>query len=127
IQTNSFTLIDAFNQFWKAYEDGDRRSLGCAAITYFYLCRIWNGTGRAVSFRRQNTLICAELMISKPSLERHRNVLMEYGLIDFFSNGKGDTNISYRIMELQTGQEGVKKENNITSPVTSPITTGDTN
>lgn len=122
---NTFTLIDAFNQFWTACEDGDRRALSCAGLTYFYLCRVWNATGRSISFRRQNTLICAELAISKPTLERHRNVLKQYGLIDFFSKGKGDPNILYTILELRKQPEVVKKVNNITTPVTTPVTTHD--
>ena len=133
---NTFTLINAFNQFWTVCEDGDRRALSCAGLTYFYLCRVWNATGRSISFRRQNTLICAELLISKPTLERHRNTLKQYGLIDFFSKGKGDPNIIYTILELNDQSEGeekdnnnttevVKKSNNITSGVTSPVTSGD--
>ena len=144
---NTFTLIDAFNQFWTACEDGDRRALSCAGLTYFYLCRVWNATGRSISFRRQNTLICAELLISKPTLERHRNVLKQYGLINFYSKGKGDPNIIYTILDLNSQSEEakqannitykvtekennitteeVKKANNITSGVTSPVTSGD--
>ena len=119
MQPNTFTLIDAFNQFWTAYEHGDRRALSCAGLTYFYLCSVWNATGRDVLFRRQNNLICADLMISKPTLERHRNVLKQAGLIDFFSKGKGDVNITYKIMELRPPPEELKKEKNITSPVPS--------
>ena len=133
---NTFTLINAFNQYWTVCEDGDRRALSCAGLTYFYLCRVWNATGRSISFRRQNTLICAELLISKPTLERHRNVLKQYGLIDFFSKGKGDPNIIYTILEFSDQPEGeekennnitevVKKSNNITSGVTSTVTSGD--
>lgn len=122
---NSFTLIDAFNQFWKACEDGDRRALSCAGLTYFYLCRVWNATGRSISFRHQNTLVCANLNISKPTLEKHRNILKQAGLIDFFSKGKGDPNIYYKILEARTQSEEVKKENNFTSSFTSPFTSED--
>lgn len=121
---NSFTLIDAFNQFWKVCEDGDRRSLTSAGLTYYYLCNVWNTCGRPISFRRQNTLICAELQISKPTLERHRNILKQAGLIDFFSKGKGDPNIGYKIEEVKFSDKWeVKKEKNITTPVTTPVTT----
>ncbi len=147
MQSPPCTLIDAFNQFWTAYEIDNRRALSCACLTYFYLCRVWNATGRSISFRRQNNLICAELMISKPALERHRNVLKQSGLISFFSKGKGDPNITYSILEFHSqamqakkanyipSPEGEKehnittreaeKEQNITSPVTSPVTSRD--
>jgi hypothetical protein len=97
----------------------------CAGLSYFYLCRVWNSTGRSISFRRLTTVICAELMISKPTLERHRNVLKQYGMIEFISKGKGDQNISYKTLELRNSPEEVKKEYNITSPVTSPVTSAD--
>lgn len=123
---NSFTLIDAFNNFWKVCENGDRRSLTSAGLTYYYLCNVWNTCGRPISFRRQNTLICAELGISKPTLERHRNILKQAGIINFFSKGKGDPNITYQILRVESSKEillpEVKKENNITSHVTSPVT-----
>ncbi len=123
---NTFTLLDAVNQFWKVLENGDRRSLTSAGLTYYYLCNVWNGCGRPISFRRQNTLICAELEVSKPTLERHRNILKQAGLIDFFSKGKGDPNITYKILEvIKLSYSQQKKENNITTPVTTPVTTGD--
>ena len=119
---NTFTLIDAFNQFWTACEDGDRRSLSCAGLTYFYLCKVWNTTGRLLSFRRQNAMICAELCISKPTLNYHRNVLKQSGLIDFFSKGKGDPNITYKILERKLKNEVVKKDNNFTTSFTTSLT-----
>ncbi len=123
---NSFTLLDAVNQFWKLCEGGDRRSLTSAGLTYFYLCNVWNTCGRPISFRRQNTLFCAELEMSKPTLERHRNILKQAGLIDFFSKGKGDPNITYKIIEVKNFYyKEVKKENIITTPVTSDVTTPD--
>lgn len=123
IVVNTFTLIDAINQFWKVCEDGDRRALTCAGLTYYYLCNVWNACGRPLSFRRQNTLICAELFLSKPTLDRHRNILKQAGLIDYFSKGRGDPNIFYRIIEVRATSREVKKEQNITSAVTSPVTT----
>ena len=152
MQTVSFTLFDAFNQFWAVCEDGDRKALSKAAATYFYLCKVWNTTGRNASFRRLGTIVCAELVISKPTFERHRKVLQQYGLIEFISAGRGDTNISYKILDVknqkstainyqQTAKkyppeytpevtEEVKKETTtkqekgkiFTSPVTSSIT-----
>ena len=120
---NSFTLIDAFNQYWTVCGNGNRRSLSCAGLTYFYLCSVWNTTGRSISFRRQNNLICAELSISKPTLEKHRNILKQAGLIDFFTKGSGDPNISYKIIPLVKKIPGeVKKENNLTSSFTSSFT-----
>ena len=63
--------------------------------------------------------------IPKQNQRRHRNVLKQYGLIDFFSKGKGDPNILYTILELRKQPEVVKKANNITTPVTTPVTTHD--
>lgn len=120
---SSFTLIDAINQFWKVCGDGDRRALTCAGLTYYYLCNVWNSCGRPISFRRQNTLVCAELFISKPTLDKHRNTLKQHGLIDFFSRGKGDPNIAYKILEV--GFEEVKKQKNFTTSFTSPFTSDD--
>lgn len=121
MQLNSFTLIDAFNQFWKACQQDDRQSLNCAGLTYFYLCSVWNGTGRPALFRRQNTLICAELDISRPALVRHRNTLKRNGLIDFFSKGKGDPSISYTILDLRALPEVVTKEHNVPSDVPTHV------
>ena len=104
---NQFTLIDAFKQFWMITEFGERAALSHAGLTYFYLCHVWNSTGRSASFRRLNTIICAELMISKPTLVRHREILKSAGLISFSSTGKGDANITYQIldMRLHSGEE----------------------
>lgn len=140
-------MIDAVNQFWKVCENGDRRSLTSTGLTYFYLCNVWNTCGRPISFRRQNNLICSELNISKPTMERHRNFLKQCGLIDFFSKGKGDPNITYRIIDVFGSEKGikyvpqppdllpdsskkillpeVKKEKFFTTPVTSSFTTSD--
>ena len=110
MQTGSFTLIDAFNQFWAVCEEGDRKSISCAGLTYFYLCRVWNTTGRSASFKKLSTIICAELLISKPTLDRHRQVLQEYGLIEFTSGGSGNLNTTYQILDIKTH----KKDNVIT-------------
>ena len=122
---DNLTLIDAFNQFWTACGDGDRRALSCAGLTYFYLSKVWNATGRPLSFRRQNTVICAELCISKPTLESHRNTLRQSGLIDFHSKGRGDPNITYKILARKPFIEEVKKANNFTTSFTSSFTTND--
>ena len=127
------TLIDAINQFWQAVENNDRRSLTSAGLTYGYLCHVWNGCGRPALFRRQNNLICAELCISKPTLDRHRQILKNAGIIDFYSKGKGDANITYKILEYTSSKERSKnillptdkKEKNFTTCVTSPVTTHD--
>src|SRR6187455_2237996 len=72
---NQFTLINAFKQSWAVSEFGERPALSHAGLTYFYLCHVWNSTGRSASFRRLNTIICAELVISKPTLARHLEIL----------------------------------------------------
>ena len=138
---NRLTLIDAFNQFWIVVEDTGTQSLNQAGFTYFYFVKIWNGCGRPCNFRRQNNLICAELNISRPTLDRHRQILQEAGLIAFCSAGKGDHSISYSINHRMHHKMEREKENNFTSPdvthdvkkeslmvvdVTSPITSPDT-
>ena len=138
---NRLTLIDAFNQFWIVGEDTEIQSLNRAGFTYFYFVKIWNGCGRPGTFRRQNNLICAELNISRPTLDRHRQILQEAGLIAFCSAGKGDFSISYSINHRMQHKMEREKENYLTSydvihdvkkeslmvvDVTSPVTTSDT-
>lgn len=119
------TYIDAINQFWKVWENGNRRSLNASMCLYFYLCKIWNTSGRPLSFRRQNTELMASIMISKPTLESQRNTLKQHGLIEFISKGKGDPNISYQILEVKNIYfQEVKKEKKITSDFTSDFTSG---
>lgn len=122
-EKKEFTLIDAYEQFWIALENGERRSLTTAYCTYGYLIHVWNGCGRPVSFRRQNTLICSELCLSKPTLDRHRNILKLAGLINFFSKGKGDANIFYEILVVKKLYYLPEKEKNVTTPVTTSVTT----
>src|SRR5947209_4985669 len=105
-----FTLIDAFKQFWTVTEFGERAALSHAGLTYFYLCHVWNSTGRSASFRRLNTIICAELMISKPTLVRHREILKHAGLISFSSKGKGDANITYQILDTRLHRREEREE-----------------
>lgn len=125
---HGLTLIDAFNQFWTLCENGDRRTLTCVGLTYYYLCNVWNTSGRPISFRRQNTLICAELGISKPTLESHRNKLKQAGLIDFYTKGKGDPNITYEILDARSSKKtllpNAEKLKNFTSDFTSDFTSG---
>ena len=152
MQTVSFTLFNAFNQFWAVCEYRDRKAISKTAATYFYLCNIWNTTGRNSSFRRLGTIACAERVISKPTFERHRKVLQENGLIEFTSAVRGDTNITYTILDVKNQKptainyqktakvylmeytpevtEEVKKETTteqekekiFTTPVTTPVT-----
>jgi hypothetical protein len=118
------------NQFWQIWENVDKRSLTCVGL-YFYLVKVWNACGRPNIFRRQNTLVCAELSMSKPTLMNTRNWLKQVGLVDFHSKGKGDENISYEIINIGAEvkkiyfKPEVKKENNFTSHFTSPFTSAD--
>ena len=122
MQASSFTLIDAFNQFWTVCEEGDRKAISCAGLTYFYLCRVWNTTGRAVSFRKLNTIICAELLISKPTFNRHRQVLQANGLIEFISGGSGNLNITYRILDIKSQKKDSTSSDERTPEVTQEVT-----
>lgn len=115
------------NQFWQIWENVGGRSLTCIGL-YFYLCKVWNASGRPNIFRRQNNKVIADLGISKPTLTTNRNWLKQVGLIDFHSKGKGDENISYEIINVNKEvkkiyfKPEVKKENNFTSPFTSSFT-----
>ena len=137
---NKFTLIDGFNQFWILVENTGIHSLRNAGFTYFYLLKIWNATGRPNSFKRQNKLVCAELGISRPTLDRHRDTLRQLGLLQFTSSGNGDPNICYQIPVRSDQEIARENDNNFTSPdvtqevkmenfvatdVTSPLTSGD--
>jgi hypothetical protein len=117
---NQFTLIDAFKQFWTICEFGERQTLSHVGLTYFYLCHVWNSTGRSASFRRLNTIICAELVISKPTLVRHREILKSAGLISFSSKGKGDANITYQILDARL--EKVERMEEVTREVIPVVT-----
>lgn len=127
-----FTIIQANEQFWILIKNnGNRRSLTSAYLLYGHLVHLWNGCGRPASFKRQTNLICAECCISKPTLERQRQILKNSGLIDFYSKGKGDPNITYVIKNLGLipGSKNSllpdEKLKNFTSSVTSPVTSAD--
>ena len=122
MQASSFTLIDAFNQFWTVCEEGDRKSITSAGLTYFYLCRVWNTTGRGVSFRKLSTIMCAELLISKPTLDRHRNTLQAYGLIEFISEGSGNMNTFYKILDIKSQKNDSTNTNEIKQEVIQEVT-----
>jgi hypothetical protein len=124
---NTFTLINATEQFWIVLKtNGNRRSLTSAYLLYGYLCHQWNGCGRPASFKKQTNIICAEINLSKPTLDRQRQILKNAGLIDFVSKGKGDPNITYQIKEVTNFYyTEMKKEKNFTSPVTSGVTSDD--
>jgi len=95
---NAFTFEDAVLQFWVAWEKEGRKELTSTGLTYFYLCNIWYHSKMPPTFQRKNTLICAELDISRPTFDRHRAILKKNGLIDFSSTGKGDSNTRYSIV-----------------------------
>lgn len=128
---NTFTLINATEQFWDVLErNGHRRSLTSAYLLYGYLCHHWNGCGRPASFKVQNNLVCACIGLSGPSLIRQRQILKNAGLIDFKTRGKGDTNITYEILKCYQRSKNIlllpdENEKNFTSPVTSPVTSHD--
>lgn len=121
-------FTSAMNQFWTVLEEnGNRRSLTSAYLLYGHLVHLWSSCGRPASFRRLNTLICSTLSISKPTLDRQRQILKSAGLIEFFSKGKGDQNITYIIKNAESSSKNIlllnaEKLKNITSPVTSPVT-----
>jgi hypothetical protein len=136
LEKKDFTLIDAFNQFWLVWENADRRSLTCMGL-YYYLCNVWNACGRPNVFRHQNNKILVELGVTAPTLGSARNWLRQSGLIEFHSKGKGDSNISYEILNVQkevkkiyyrpekppeNPEKEVKKENGFTSDFTSHFT-----
>ena len=113
--------IDQINLFWRKHEED---MFGPTEIAlYFHLLDISNKSNWTNPFKRRNTKICADLGIAKATLDRARNRLKQSGIIDFFSKGKGDTNIVY---VLNNEEKYRKKFKNNTSPDTTVDTTVDT-
>lgn len=87
--------LEQKNYFWRVY---DAHSLGQAEIAlYFHLLEICDKCNWVNPFKRQNTKICAQLNMSKKTLEKTRNKLQQVGLIAIDGMGKGSTNIRYEI------------------------------
>lgn len=91
--------IELINNFWRT---NDEKSIGTVAgMLYFHLLDISNKQNWRNPFNRQNTKICADLGITNPTLLKARNELKQRGLIEFFSKGKGDTNVKYEINNVK--------------------------
>lgn len=128
--------IEQINHFWHKHEE---HMFGSTEIAlYFHLLNICNKCNWVNPFKRRNTLICAQLGIAKATLDRSRFKLQQAGMIDYQSNGKGDSNIKYIIVtpngkyqmkfKNDTSNESAKSEkfNNNTSSDTSNEATVET-
>lgn len=87
--------LEQKNFFWRIY---DAHSLGQAEIAlYFHLLEICDKCNWVNPFKRQNTKICAQLNMSKKTLEKTRNRMQQVGLITIDGMGKGSSNIRYEL------------------------------
>ena len=84
--------IDLIKNFWQLH-DVEVFPANSIAL-YFYLLEVNNKLLWKTSFKRNNSKICADLGMSKPTLNKSRNRLKQAGLIDFKTKN-GDANVSY--------------------------------
>lgn len=84
--------IDLINNFWQLH-DVEVFPANSIAL-YFYLLDVNNKLLWKTSFKRNNSKICADLGMSKPTLNKSRNRLKQAGLIDFKTRN-GDANVTY--------------------------------
>jgi hypothetical protein len=86
--------IELIKKFWVTHE---LESFSTNAIAlYFHLLEINNITLWKYSFKRNNSKVCADLGISKTSLDNARNRLKQSGLIDF-KTINGSPNVIYTL------------------------------
>lgn len=103
--------IELINLFWSRYDEHELSATD--ALLYFHLMDICNKCNWCNPFKRRNTVVCAQLRMSKSTFLRCRDALKAANLIDFDSAGKGDNNITYRL--ITTNQKNQKKSKNYTS------------
>lgn len=87
--------IELINNFWRKHEEHPIGTV--AGLLYFHLLDVSNKQSWRNPFKRQNTRICGDLGITNPTLIKARNELKQRGLVDFFTKGKGDSNVRYEI------------------------------
>ena len=87
--------IELINHFWRKHDEHPFGTV--AGLLYFHLLDVSNKQNWRNPFKRQNTRVCGDLGITNPTLIKARNELKQRGMIDFFSKGKGDSNVKYQL------------------------------
>lgn len=107
--------IELINLFWSRYDEYELSSSD--ALLYFHLLDVCNKCNWCNPFKRRNTVVCAQLRMSKSTFLRCRDALKNANLIDYDSAGKGDNNITYRLISIS--QKNQKKSKIYTSNETT--------
>ena len=81
------TYIDLINQFWDI--DEDWQFTCCETRLYFYLLKTANRLGWADSWTRSDAKVSSDVGVSVNSMKTARNRLVQAGLIEFKTGGKG--------------------------------------
>jgi hypothetical protein len=112
--------IEQIKGFWRSH-DVETYPTNVIAL-YFYLLEVNNKTSWSVSFKRNNSKICADLGISYPTLNNSRNRLKQSGLIDFKTQN-GNANVTYTLKEFLkvTNEVSVEVTNEVTNEVGSRL------
>lgn len=105
--------IEQIKGFWRSH-DVETYPTNVIAL-YFYLLEVNNKTSWSVSFKRNNSKICADLGISYPTLNNSRNRLKQSGIIDFKTQN-GNANVTYTLKEF------LKVTNEVSDEVTNEVT-----
>lgn len=112
--------IEQIKGFWRSH-DVETYPPNVIAL-YFYLLEVNNKTSWTVSFKRNNSKICADLGISYPTLNNSRNRLKQSGLIDFKTQN-GSPNVMYTLKNFLkvTDEVGVEVSDEVTNEVGSRL------
>lgn len=105
--------IEQIKGFWRSH-DVETYPTNVIAL-YFYLLEVNNKTSWSVSFKRNNSKICADLGISYPTLNNSRNRLKQSGIIDFKTQN-GNANVTYTLKNF------LKVTDEVTNEVTDEVT-----
>lgn len=81
------TYIELINQFW--YIDEDWQFTCCETRLYFYLLKTANRLGWVDSWTRSDTKVSSDVGVSVNSMKTARNRLVQAGLIEVKTGGKG--------------------------------------
>lgn len=104
--------IEQIKGFWRSH-DVETFPTNVIAL-YFYLLEVNNKTSWSISFKRNNSKICADLGISYPTLNNSRNRLKQSGIIDFKTQN-GNANVTYTLKEF------LKVTNEVTNEVGNEV------
>lgn len=108
--------IEQIKGFWRSH---DLETFPANAIAlYFYLLEVNNKASWMVSFKRNNSKICADLGISYPTLNISRNRLKQAGLIEFKTQN-GNPNVTYSLKDFLKVCDEVSNE--VTTEVTIEV------